>query len=710
MRRETILLATMRKSFDNFLARFTYAQRYWFYALIFLLCAPFPTYWVLRTHCFYVKQAELQMRGSQEAKVWFQVIDAVSINFMQWANLHVDGIKQSTSMSTLPQRTLAEAQEAIKSYPYTNGTEYAKKGFYGKEVVGSQVGNDLTFLEQALTSSMQNNVSGDFSVGKEHYAQVLNSLTDGLHQLAYAYRLVLQNNEWELGLAQAVFFSLVEDQIVIANLYVSFLQHFLSGKAAPQTNDEITTLLEYFKRHYGNTKKLLDLTYSQLEEKAFSNTIPFAELRELLLETYRSEVQFANTIQHALEGDVENPAAIVLSNTLLLAYQSIHNITKCRDTANALFNGLMENIRDSHHFQILLIVAVLCLLLMSILACFALHLLSRPLAQLSEYLQGILKGKYTVDIPIHKQDELGQCLIAFQKLGHAIEDVKQYFQSLCNQLDEAVAEFKIDIDTQARAIHLQQESLSTLESIVKQLASKSNELAVSMQAFTLDAGQKMVANIKDEHLNQILEKMHPLSDNSANILHQLSQTQTQVTHIYDTLESMMKVSERASLLSLNAAIEVLHTKEHQQSFSDITEKIQHFSEKTSQAVHSFEQIIWQISQKIVESKSIAENGLKELTIDTQHLKGVNLQLNNVSQQSNSLLDRFKVVDQMLRERVDFVKTIETLIGRLATTLRGSLEMIAQLSQNVDGIKEDSQQLRAVVDDCFKDKEGELQKQ
>lgn len=204
------MLTTLTNQFNDFSSRFTYRQRFFFWCSLFVIFAPFSTYWILQSQAVYREQVSLQLQGTQEARMWFAVYDALLEYEVEWAEAIAAGNADHLPIEAL-KGTIADALESLKKQSMDSDVqEIPRKSLLGQTVLIKNYQEEIAFLEQLREQIVKH---GTNAVALKLW---IAKVAAKLRQIAFDYQLVLQSDEKMHHLAELIYFDLPREQARIA--------------------------------------------------------------------------------------------------------------------------------------------------------------------------------------------------------------------------------------------------------------------------------------------------------------------------------------------------------------------------------------------------------------------------------------------------------------------------------------------------------------
>lgn len=638
----------------------------------------------------------MKLEGNQIARHWFNIFDAIILDYVDWAKDPAALNEDGNAVSGISIDPISHLLSALKLKIDSVDTVIFDQGLFYKSIVNSDIQHRIEEFESTWNQIIHRRAEIDAVAMNGLYLKAITQVIAAIQQVAIEYRMILQVRQWTNQLTKAVYFSIPQDEIYVAQLY-AMIAPIIQGKTlSEQQKQEYRLIINRFERHFLRTKQLLESAYSMLLEAEVTNDRDYGKARALLLHTYRLLARYADSLEAIVLGKTGPETEHVEEQ----AREILDSIQKSRNSTDLLVVQLLETAHSRYIWQWWLMLGVLAffVLCLSFVICF--RLVTGYFLLIREYIEGLSQGQFNFPYHVSPNEEMGQVITAFQKMGQSISHLISQLQLLSKGLEGSTQQMAKTADEQARVVDLQKASMERLDTATKQISGKSRELADTMNAFTLTYKQQQVSNTSPEKAILMQNKMRQLTQAAANIVNVLSQAQNKVS-ITDRLTGFMgKVSERASMLSLNAAIEVITIGQHKQMFSDITEKIHRFSEKTSLSTEAIQKIVRGMSQSIINGQATAENCFKEISHGANRLIAVIQQLELIARQDVQQGINFQMVNEMMQAQAKTSEQIIVSLNFLSDTVKGNMECVQKLYQTIGSLGDTAHELHNVLQDLF----------
>lgn len=686
-----------KQKFKNFLGHFSYRRRFIFWVVIVFLVVPVPSYWILTTQYFFRSRASLNLQGSQEAKLWLKVFDGIVNNYIEWTCRIASGEGDSNEQITL-KRTVSEALETLKNHSLISEKEIlTRKGLFVEGKIIKSNKEDLIFLEKIWEKISNPADIKDIKGHEALFRQCIVKISQKIHEIAYDYHLILQTEKTTQVLAQSIYFSFLRDQILLVDLNQIIANLLDNGELRRDVLDQATLAINYLKEHFESTKSTLESTYQQLQDSSIWKEVSYNEVQERLAYCYELNIRLIDRVKANLITVENEKQPWPSTNSLFI--KNADCMEKCRNIANQIFEDVLRKDKWFYLWQQVIVIIALFFFVFLLIVFIIFRFLTSHFKQMHGYILGLSRGNFSTKMNTNPHEEMGQIALAFQKMGKSIKEVVDQLKALGLGLAESSEKIEMTAHEQAKAVTIQENSLVNLDSNIKKISSNSRELADTMDAFTQISKERLEKDESNKGLEHLQNKMNILKNASTNILEILLSVHEKGLNTRKLTSYMTKISDQASLLALNAAIESLNVGK-QQSFDDITGKIQHFAETTSASTLAIQKIVNDMSESVALGKLTTESCIKEITLGANRLIEVSHQLQTITSQDVIQNDKFHHVNTMMQNQAKRSEEIIKLVTDLNLISKENTHSVDMLYHTISELGISSQELRAIVRTLF----------
>lgn len=332
--------------------------------------------------------------------------------------------------------------------------------------------------------------------------------------------------------------------------------------------------------------------------------------------------------------------------------------------------------------------------------------LTRPLNQLTSHVAKVREGDLTVDIPIHRKDEIGNLAHTFQQLVSntrsvirnmrdnserllsASEDVSQHAQSttkasrhIAASIQEATGGAHTQVNRAAdmtKAVEGMTRSMLRITesaSIVSEVAQETKEHS--------DRGNTLI--------RQAMSEMEAIGEAAEAMLAATKELESKSDEIGEITTMMSDIAGQTNLLALNAAIEAAHAGENGRGFAVVAEQVR----KLAAQSHSFAVQIAELISKTQEQTARLSAGMAGNAIK------VHAGLDSVKEAGktfHSIVQGLEQVHSQLLEVSSASQEVSAESEEVAASVEEMEQISRQAAQHFEGIASNSSTQIASMDE------------
>lgn len=332
------------------------------------------------------------------------------------------------------------------------------------------------------------------------------------------------------------------------------------------------------------------------------------------------------------------------------------------------------------------------------------HLIIRPLKNLTRTIAYITKGDFSVEVAVKTKDEIGQTAESLRqfiiKMRQMINEINQISEKLTSQSDDSAQ----IADQLSEASAVQAQAMDQLVIIINDITESITEVAGSTNTLSglvseteetgKEAGRLMEQTVEAsdrgrKDMGEVTIAMNQILQGSALLESLVKKVGNSVGEIDKIVELIRNISEETNLLSLNASIEAARAGEFGKGFAVVADQIGKLAATSTDAVDHIAGLTGDIGK-------LVEETVKETGSNVAAVKESTAVIQAAEETFEVIFETIQKTSSSMSEMIDKVAEVSKIslnVAEITTNQSASAEEILSttenLKQNAKGVQENS---------------------
>jgi methyl-accepting chemotaxis protein-1 (serine sensor receptor) len=308
--------------------------------------------------------------------------------------------------------------------------------------------------------------------------------------------------------------------------------------------------------------------------------------------------------------------------------------------------------------------------------------ITRSLAEALRIANSVAAGNLTEQIHIESNDEIGQLLVALQKMNAGLVEIVSEVRSGTDMIATAssqIAAGNLDLSSrteeQASSLEETASSMEELTSTVKQNADNAR------QANSLAETASQVASRGGDVIGHVVETMGEINNSARKIV--------------DIIGVIDGIAFQTNILALNAAVEAARAGEQGRGFAVVASEVRNLAQRSAAAAKEIKLLIGDSVERVdAGSKLVNEAGttMHDIVESVRRVTDIMGEITAASQEQTSGIDQ---INQAITQMDQVTQQNAALVEEASAASEAMQEQAAKLAQVVSVFKLDSSRIAPV---------------
>lgn len=339
---------------------------------------------------------------------------------------------------------------------------------------------------------------------------------------------------------------------------------------------------------------------------------------------------------------------------------------------------------------LMIVIGLVSLLLLAILIERVVHVVIKPVKELTRIITAMTDGDFTVQVTTKSNDEIG---VMSRSVERFIQSMRSMILSIHGVSDKLHVQADNSNDVSGEmynASRLQGESMQELNNTVEQLSVSVNEIAenattlAAVVANTREDGEQVDLKVKTtvevsrqgkadmQNVGAAMQSINESMMKLQQAVDKVGKASEEITNITGVISD---IADETNLLSLNASIEAARAGDAGKGFAVVATEIGKLAQTSSNSVHNIESLISEINALVKDAVSQADDSVENIQSSGEMVKDAlqtfDLIFDNIGEVNN-------LVQQMM-EKVEKVDNVAINVAAISEEQAASSEEILATS-------------------------------
>lgn len=331
--------------------------------------------------------------------------------------------------------------------------------------------------------------------------------------------------------------------------------------------------------------------------------------------------------------------------------------------------------------------------------------ISRPIKETTEYLNLIATGDFTGNISeklLSRRDELGSLADSLAKMQNSMREMMKAVldeSSIVSGMLATINDHMYTLNESIEEISATAEELSAgteeTTASAEEMNATSLELEKAVESIALKAQEGVTTvskvnsiseNIKMVAINSKQEALDIYSKSKTNLQSAIEQTKA-VEQIHELSNTILEITAKTNLLSLNAAIEAARAGESGKGFAVVADEIRKLAEESKTSVSRIQEVTIEVLSVV---NALSSSSMEIMDFIDQKVLGDYESLVQTSERYNDLS---KVINDIVTE---FSSTSEELLASIHNMVHAITQISSSASEEAIGITNIAEKAENIV--------------
>jgi len=303
----------------------------------------------------------------------------------------------------------------------------------------------------------------------------------------------------------------------------------------------------------------------------------------------------------------------------------------------------------------------------------------------------------TARVPIDSKDELGQLGTAINHLIFKIQTVVSKVRESSIQVLSTASQISATAQQQQGTVAGLNSSGTQIAAAVRQISQTGRELSTTMDDVHVRADHTSTLAIAGrERLVGMEQTMSHLVESTASISAKLATIREKADTINMVVTTITKVADQTNLLSINAAIEAEKAGEFGRGFLVVAREIRRLADQTAVATLDIESMVRLMQDAVASGVMQMDKFSDQVRSSVGRVAEINVQTGQIITEVSGLGERFRFVNEGMRNQTVGAEQIDEAMGNMAGNIRLTASALDEFNRATAHLRGSIERLNAEI--------------
>ena len=293
--------------------------------------------------------------------------------------------------------------------------------------------------------------------------------------------------------------------------------------------------------------------------------------------------------------------------------------------------------------------------------------ITRPLNEIRDLITQVQqRNDFTLTVPLHGEDEIGQTGKAFNGLLSTLRSSLGGMLELIAKVGSSAGELSQNSKQAAQAAGDASEATSSMAAAVEEMTVSINHISDgSREALTLATQAGEYSEQGGDVIRKAIDEINTIAVTVREVSETIATLGEHSEHISGVIQVIKDVADQTNLLALNAAIEAARAGESGRGFAVVADEVRKLAERTAHATGEISQTVTAIQNSSHDAVEAMERAVAQVDHGVQLAGQAGESINQIGASTNRVVEVVSTISESILEQASASNSISTQVERVA---------------------------------------------